>query len=66
MQDPTTGDRAKSAAVHCRVTRNRLLFLQATEAVSRPLLYTLVIEYLRIMLRWSLQSGGIRPSTEVQ
>lgn len=45
---------AVSPFVHYYMTRNRLLFLKATNAGLMPRLYTL-IEYSRTLLSWSLR-----------
>jgi GT2 family glycosyltransferase len=46
---------ADSPLVHYYMTRNRLLFLKATEAGIRAWLYTLFAEYLRTLMSWSLR-----------
>lgn len=47
--------RARSPLVHYYMTRNRLLFLKATGAGLRPWLHTLLVEYLRTLLSWTLK-----------
>ena len=47
--------RDSSPFVHYYMTRNRLLFLKATGAGMRPWLHTLLAEYLRTLLSWTLQ-----------
>jgi len=44
-----------SRSVHYYMTRNRLLFLKATGAGLEAWLYTLVVEYLRTMISWTLR-----------
>ncbi|MCP4536078.1 MAG: glycosyltransferase family 2 protein [Chloroflexi bacterium] len=46
--------RESSPLVHYYMTRNRLLFLSAARAGLRPWFYTLVGEYLRTLLSWTL------------
>ena len=47
--------RADSPLAHYYMTRNRLLFLKATGAGVRSWLYTLLCEYLRTLLSWTLR-----------
>jgi GT2 family glycosyltransferase len=47
--------RANSPLVHYYMARNRLLFLKTTGAGMRPWLHTLLAEYLRILLSWTLR-----------
>lgn len=47
--------RADSSLVHYYMTRNRLLFLKATGAGLKAWLHTLVAEYLRTLISWSLR-----------
>jgi GT2 family glycosyltransferase len=44
-----------SPIVHYYMTRNRLLFLASTEAGLRAWIHTLVTEYLRTLLSWTLR-----------
>jgi GT2 family glycosyltransferase len=46
---------ADSPLVHYYMTRNRLLFLRVTGAGLRAWLHTLVAEYLRILVSWSVR-----------
>jgi len=46
---------ADSPLVHYYMTRNHLLFLQATGARPAAWFHTLVAEYLRTWLSWSLR-----------
>jgi hypothetical protein len=46
---------ADSPLVHYYMTRNRLLFLKAAGAGMGAWLYTLVIEYLRTLVSWSVR-----------
>jgi GT2 family glycosyltransferase len=46
---------ADSPLVHYYMTRNRLLFLKATGAGLRAWLHTLIAEYLRILISWSVR-----------
>jgi GT2 family glycosyltransferase len=48
-------ERAESPLVHYYMTRNRLLFLKATDAGLRLWLHTLLAEYLRTLLSWTLR-----------
>jgi hypothetical protein len=48
--------RDSSPIVHYYMTRNRLLFLKATGAGWRAWLHTLLAEYLRTMVSWTLRS----------
>ena len=48
--------RARSPLVHYYMTRNRLLFLKTTGADLRAWLHTLVSEYLRTLVSWSVRS----------
>jgi len=41
--------------VHYYMTRNRLLFLKATEAGLRAWFHTLFAEYLRTLVSWSVR-----------
>jgi len=47
--------RESSPLVHYYMTRNRLLFLKATGAGLRAWLHTLIAEYLRTLISWSVQ-----------
>jgi GT2 family glycosyltransferase len=47
--------RADSPLVHYYMTRNRLLFLKATGAGLGAWLYTLIAEYLRTLVSWSVR-----------
>lgn len=47
--------RDSSPSVQYYMTRNRLLFLKATSAGLRAWLHTLVAEYLRILISWSVR-----------
>jgi hypothetical protein len=47
--------RADSPLVHYYMTRNRLLFLKSTGAGVRTWLHTLLIEYLRTLLSWTVK-----------
>lgn len=47
--------RESSPQVHYYMTRNRLLFMRVTGASWRAWLHTLVAEYLRRLLSWSLR-----------
>jgi len=47
--------RSESSLVHYYMVRNRLLFLKATGAGIRSWLYTLLAEYLRTLLSWTLK-----------
>jgi GT2 family glycosyltransferase len=59
--------RDSSLLVHYYMTRNRLLFLKATGAGMLPWLHTLLAEYLRTLLSWTLQSRwrGKKPQRQV-
>jgi GT2 family glycosyltransferase len=46
---------ADSPLVHYYMTRNRLLFLRAAGAGLRAWLHTLIAEYLRTLISWSLR-----------
>jgi hypothetical protein len=46
---------ADSPLVHYYMSRNRLLFLKATGAGLRAWLHTLIVEYLRTLISWSLR-----------
>ena len=46
---------ADSPLVHYYMTRNRLLFLKATEAGLRAWFHTLFAEYLRTLVSWSVR-----------
>lgn len=46
---------ADSPLVHYYMTRNRLLFLKATGAGPRAWLHTLLAEYLRTLVSWSVR-----------
>jgi GT2 family glycosyltransferase len=46
---------ADSPLVHYYMTRNRLLFLKATGAGLRAWLHTLIAEYLRTLISWSVR-----------
>lgn len=46
---------AASPRIHYYMTRNRLLFLKATGAGLRPWLHTLLTDYLRTLLSWTLR-----------
>jgi GT2 family glycosyltransferase len=46
---------ADSPLVHYYMTRNRLLFLKATEAGIHAWLHTLFAEYLRTLISWSVR-----------
>jgi GT2 family glycosyltransferase len=48
--------RAASPLVHYYMTRNRLLFLRATRAGWRAWLHTLLAEYLRTLISWSVKA----------
>jgi GT2 family glycosyltransferase len=48
-------DQATSPTVHYYMTRNRLLFLQAARASWRAWGYTLLLDYLRTLVSWSLR-----------
>lgn len=45
---------ADSPLVHYYMTRNRLLFLKTTGAGLRAWLHTLIAEYLRTLISWSV------------
>lgn len=47
--------RADSSMVHYYMTRNRLLFLKTTGAGPEAWLYTLLVEYLRTLISWSVR-----------
>jgi hypothetical protein len=47
--------REASATVHYYMTRNRLLFLQATRAPWRAWTYTMLLDYLRTLVSWSIR-----------
>jgi GT2 family glycosyltransferase len=47
--------RADSPLVHYYMTRNRLLFLKSTGAGLRAWLHTLIAEYLRTLISWSVR-----------
>jgi GT2 family glycosyltransferase len=47
--------RDSSPLVHYYMTRNRLLFLKASRAGARAWLNTLIAEYMRTLLSWSLR-----------
>jgi GT2 family glycosyltransferase len=49
------GRRADSPVVHYYMTRNRLLFLKCTQLGVRAWFHTLVLEYLRTTVSWSLK-----------
>ncbi|MEJ2557919.1 MAG: glycosyltransferase family 2 protein [Anaerolineae bacterium] len=49
------GRRAASPVVHYYMTRNRLLLLKCTQLGIRAWFHTLVLEYLRTMMSWSLK-----------
>jgi len=47
--------RESSPSVHYYMTRNRLLFLKITGAGLRAWLYTLIADYLRTLVSWSVR-----------
>ncbi|NLE45715.1 MAG: glycosyltransferase family 2 protein, partial [Chloroflexi bacterium] len=47
---------ADSPLIHYYMTRNRLLFLKATDAGPGPWIHTLFVEYLRTLMSWSLRA----------
>ncbi|RLC97342.1 MAG: glycosyltransferase family 2 protein, partial [Chloroflexi bacterium] len=47
--------RDSSPAVHYYMTRNRLLFLKTTQAGWRAWLHTLLVEYLRTLVSWTVR-----------
>jgi len=47
--------RAVSPAAHYYMTRNRLLFLKAAGAGWQAWSHTLIVEYLRTLISWSLR-----------
>jgi len=49
------GAQASSPWIHYYMTRNRLLFLKATGAGPRAWLHTLIAEYLRTLISWSVR-----------
>jgi len=49
------GAQADSPVVHYYMIRNRLLFLKLTGAGARAWMNTLLVEYLRTLLSWSLR-----------
>lgn len=49
------GAQADSPRVHYYMTRNRLLFLRAAGAGLRAWLHTLIVEYLRTLISWSVR-----------
>jgi GT2 family glycosyltransferase len=57
---------ADSPLIHYYMTRNRLLFLKATGAGLRTWLYTLIADYLRTLISWSVHPKwrGKRPLTK--
>jgi GT2 family glycosyltransferase len=52
----TPSARASSPAVHYYMTRNRLLFLKVTGAGPEAWLHTLIVEYLRTLISWSVRA----------
>jgi GT2 family glycosyltransferase len=52
----TPSARAGSPAVHYYMTRNRLLFLKVTGAGPKAWFHTLVAEYLRTLISWSVKA----------
>jgi GT2 family glycosyltransferase len=48
-------DREISPTAHYYMTRNRLLFLQSVQASWQAWLHTLVLEYLRTLMSWSIR-----------
>ena len=52
----TPSARASSPAVHYYMTRNRLLFLKVTGAGPKAWFHTLVAEYLRTLISWSVKA----------
>ncbi|MEK7326115.1 MAG: glycosyltransferase family 2 protein [Chloroflexota bacterium] len=59
--------RATSPTVHYYMTRNRLLFLRAARAGWRAWLHTLLFEYARTLISWSLRPRwrGMRAQRDV-
>ncbi len=51
----STETRAASPFVHYYMTRNRLLFLKATGAATRVWLHTLLADYARTLISWSVR-----------
>lgn len=52
---PPGDGRAASPTVHYYITRNRILFLMATGAGLRPWVYTLLFDYSRTLIAWTLR-----------
>jgi GT2 family glycosyltransferase len=51
----TPAQQAASPRIHYYMTRNRLLFLRNTQAGVRAWLHTLVAEYLRTLVSWTVR-----------
>jgi GT2 family glycosyltransferase len=49
------GEQANSPLIHYYMTRNRLLFLKITGAGLNAWLHTLITEYLRTLISWTLR-----------
>ena len=58
--------RESSPIVHYYMSRNRLLFLKATGADLRAWLYTLIVEYLRTLVSWSVRRKWRNRKTQRQ
>jgi len=51
----TPAQQATSPRIHYYMTRNRMLFLRSTQAGARAWLHTLLAEYLRTLVSWTVR-----------